>query len=97
MTWWNDAENPNALSPRERAVLTALVKGERISAIAKRLGRAPSTISTDRAYILRKLNLKTNADLVRWSIEQERQAAEQRVIEQFQQGPGPNIPTGAAA
>jgi len=58
-----------ALSAREHAVLRLLAAGKTNKEIAALFAVGPKTISTYRSRILRKLNLKTNADLVRYVIE----------------------------
>src|SRR2546430_2322969 len=58
-----------ALSPREYQVLCLLGGGKTNKQIAAAFRVGPKTISTYRSRILRKLDLKTNADLVRYVIE----------------------------
>jgi two-component system invasion response regulator UvrY len=58
-----------ALSSREYQVLCLLGSGKTNKQIAAACKVGPKTISTYRSRILRKLNLKTNADLVRYVIE----------------------------
>ncbi len=58
-----------ALSDREFEVLKALAEGETLKAIAARMTVSPKTVTTYRARILQKLALRSNADLVRYSIE----------------------------
>jgi DNA-binding NarL/FixJ family response regulator len=57
------------LSDREYRVLRALAVGKPINEISQDLLLSPSTISTYRTRILRKLNLSSNADLVRYTVE----------------------------
>ncbi len=66
---------PNALKPlheklsdREYRVMWLLASGKHINEIAAELFLSPSTVSTYRARILRKLGLTTNADLVHYAI-----------------------------
>jgi DNA-binding NarL/FixJ family response regulator len=54
-----------ALSPRETEVLQLMVDGERNLEIAKILAVSPKTVSTHRARILEKMELKTNQQLIR--------------------------------
>ncbi len=54
------------LSDRELHVMKLLASGKPILEIASQLSLSPTTISTYRARILKKMNLKTNADLVRY-------------------------------
>lgn len=53
------------LSDREFDVFHRLASGEAICDISRTLGLAPSTVSTLRARILKKLGASTNAELVR--------------------------------
>lgn len=64
-----DTEKPlhEILSDREYRVMWLLASGKPIKQIARELFLSPSTISTYRARILTKLNLGTNADLVRYA------------------------------
>jgi two-component system invasion response regulator UvrY len=57
------------LAPREFEIFTLLAAGSSISDIAKNLSLSISTVSTTRTHILTKMNLKTNADIVRYAIE----------------------------
>jgi two-component system invasion response regulator UvrY len=56
------------LSDREYRVMWLLAAGKPIRDIAKELGLAPSTVSTYRHRILRKLGVKTNAALVQYAV-----------------------------
>jgi DNA-binding NarL/FixJ family response regulator len=56
------------LSARESEVLLLLATGKTIAQIAADLHLSPKTISTYRERLLEKLNLKTTADLIRYSI-----------------------------
>ena len=56
------------LSDREYEVLLLIASGLTISDIADKLTLSVKTISTYRARILEKMNLKGNADLVRYAI-----------------------------
>lgn len=58
------------LSDREFEIFKMLATGEHITDIATQLGLHITTISTHRARILRKMGMQSNADLVRYSIEQ---------------------------
>ncbi len=57
-----------ALSARERQIFHLLASGLQNSVIAKRLFISPRTVETHRARIVRKLALKSNADLIRFAI-----------------------------
>jgi len=56
------------LSDREFEVLKMLAAGHPVSDIAERLSLSSTTVSTYRARILQKMNLKTNADLTLYAI-----------------------------
>ncbi len=65
------AEVPHErLSDREFEVFERLVRGESISEIAATLHLSPKTISTHRSRILQKMDLRNNADLIRYAIDQ---------------------------
>jgi two-component system invasion response regulator UvrY len=57
------------LSNRELQIYEMLVAGRQIKEIATHLCVSPVTISTYRARISEKLGLKSNADLIRYAIE----------------------------
>ena len=56
------------LSDREYRVMWLLASGKQINEIAQEIFLSPSTISTYRARILKKLGLSNNAELVRYAI-----------------------------
>ena len=56
------------LSDREFEVLKMLAAGHPVSDIAEKLSLSSTTVSTYRARILLKMNLKTNADLILYAI-----------------------------
>ncbi|HTI91612.1 MAG TPA: response regulator transcription factor [Puia sp.] len=58
------------LSDREFEVMKQLAAGKSVSEIAEKMSLSVTTISTYRARIMTKMNLKTNADLTLYSIEQ---------------------------
>ena len=58
-----------ALSVREYQVLCLLGAGKTNKEIAAAFSVGPKTISTYRSRLLRKLSLKTNADIVRYVLE----------------------------
>ena len=62
---------PHHLSDREFEVLLLLVTGSSITGIAANLGLSPKTVSTYRLRVLKKLGMKSNADLVRYAIRNE--------------------------
>ena len=55
------------LSDREYRVMWLIASGKQINEIAEEMCLSPSTISTYRARILKKLNLANNAALVRYA------------------------------
>ena len=57
------------LSDREFEVLKLLASGKSVSDISEQISLSVSTISTYRARIMTKMNLKTNADLTLYSID----------------------------
>lgn len=57
------------LSHRELAVFHGLAMGQRVSEIAQALGLAVATVYTYRARIFDKMNLKSNAELVRYAVD----------------------------
>jgi len=56
------------LSDREYRVMWLIASGRQINEIAEEMALSPSTISTYRARILRKLALTNNAALVRYAV-----------------------------
>lgn len=56
------------LTRREREVLQLLVEGQANKAVAKALGISVKTAETHRARIMRKLGMKSLADVVRYAI-----------------------------
>lgn len=57
-----------SLSARELEVLTMMARGLSLKEIAGRLDINPKTVSSYRARILEKLDVKTNADLVKYAL-----------------------------
>ena len=57
------------LSDRELQVMCMIADGKTITEISNELYLSVKTVSTYRSRILKKMNLKTNADLIRYSIE----------------------------
>lgn len=64
-----DKDPHEYLSDREFSVLKMLAAGKSVSEIAETLFLSVTTVSTYRARILAKMNLKNNADLTLYSIE----------------------------
>jgi two-component system, NarL family, invasion response regulator UvrY len=65
-----DAQKPphETLSDREYRLMWLLASGKPINQIAKEMFLSPSTISTYRVRILKKLGLATNAELVHYTV-----------------------------
>lgn len=64
------AEKPlhETLSDREYRVMWLLASGKQVNLIAQEMFLSPSTISTYRGRILKKLGLKSNAHLVQYAV-----------------------------
>ena len=58
------------LSDREFEILKLLASGMTVTDVAESLGSSVKTISTHRARILKKMNLRTNAELTHYAIRQ---------------------------
>lgn len=59
----------HSLSNREYQVMSLIASGKPVGKIATELTLSVKTVSTYRAHILRKLNMKNNAELTRFVIE----------------------------
>jgi DNA-binding NarL/FixJ family response regulator len=57
------------VSRREYEVLCMIGCGKTVKQIAEELGLSPKTISTHRARLLRKMRLKTSAELIRYAVQ----------------------------
>lgn len=57
------------LSEREFQILCLLGQGKNISTIARELSISVATVSTHRARILRKMGLKSTAELIRYAVQ----------------------------
>ena len=57
------------LSDRELDVMKLLANGKSVSEIAERLSLSVTTVSTYRARVMTKMNLKSNSDLTKYAIE----------------------------
>ncbi len=66
---WNDKAPHESLSPREFVVFQLVSTGKSVSAIAKQLSVAVSTVSTYKTKILLKMKMKSSADLTRYALE----------------------------
>jgi DNA-binding NarL/FixJ family response regulator len=56
------------LSDRELEIMKMLASGKTVSQVAAELALSVKTISTHRARILRKMNMKTNAELTHYAV-----------------------------
>jgi DNA-binding NarL/FixJ family response regulator len=64
-----DQSDPlNALTPREREVLSLAAEGLSTTAMAERLFISPRTAETHRTNLMQKLGLQSQTDLVRFAI-----------------------------
>jgi DNA-binding NarL/FixJ family response regulator len=65
-----EASQPHkTLSHREMEVLRLISKGKTIKEIAEKLSLSISTVNTYRLRVLKKMKMKTDADLVRYAME----------------------------
>ncbi|MFZ1530241.1 MAG: response regulator transcription factor [Ferruginibacter sp.] len=65
----SDKQPHELLSDREFSVLKSLASGKSVSEIAESMFLSVTTVSTYRARIMAKMNMKTNADLTLYAIE----------------------------
>jgi two-component system, NarL family, invasion response regulator UvrY len=67
----SDSERPphELLSDREYQVMSMIASGREVGQIAKELSLSVKTVSTYRARILEKMNMKTNAELTHYAIQ----------------------------
>ena len=66
----SDKPAHEALSEREFVVLRLIASGKSLNQIAEALSISPKTVSTYRARIIEKTGLRTNAELIRYALEQ---------------------------
>lgn len=71
LVWGSDRPAHDALSDRELQVLQLLARGRSVRDIAAELHLSDKTISTYRARILEKLQLRSSGELVRYAIRSE--------------------------
>jgi DNA-binding NarL/FixJ family response regulator len=68
--WADSSKLPHeALSDREFQVLRLIAAGKSVTEIAAELSLSVKTVSTYRARLLEKMNLGSNAELIRYAIE----------------------------
>lgn len=64
-----NAASHESLSNRELQVLRLIASGESLVNIAERLHLSPNTVTTYRTRVLEKMQMRSNADLTRYAIE----------------------------
>lgn len=64
------ASRTKGLSPKELEVVRMFSQGLSVTEIARRLNRSVATIGTQKQSAMRKLNIETNAELLRYADEQ---------------------------
>jgi|SRR5579871_2256292 len=69
LTMPNDKLPHEMLTDREFDVMKLLASGEQLLKIGEMLSISPSTVSSYRARILKKMNLNSNTDLTRYCLE----------------------------
>jgi two-component system, NarL family, invasion response regulator UvrY len=69
--WTSDTARPlhETLSDREYQVMSRIAAGKAVQEIAMELFLSPRTVSTYRARVLEKMNMKTNAELIRYALQ----------------------------
>ena len=65
----SDRPRHETLSDREFQVMQLMASGKTLTEIAEELSLSAKTVSTYRSRLLEKMNLKTNAEIVRYAIE----------------------------
>ena len=65
-----DAKGPPhaSLSDREFQIFRLIAEGNSLSGIAERLNLSVKTVSTHKANILQKMNMSTQAELIRYAL-----------------------------
>ncbi len=64
-----DRQSLRPLTPREREILPLIAEGHTSREIALRLEISPRTVEHHRANILRKLDLRNTASLIRYAMQ----------------------------
>lgn len=67
----SDRPRHEALSDREFQVMQLMAGGKTLAEIAEELSLSAKTVSTYRTRLLEKLDIKTNAELIRYALENE--------------------------
>jgi len=65
----SDQSPHEALSDREFQVMQLMASGKTLAEIAEELSLSAKTVSTYRTRLLQKMNLETNAEIIRYAIE----------------------------
>jgi two-component system invasion response regulator UvrY len=60
-----------ALSDREFQVMQLMASGQTLAEIAEELSLSAKTVSTYRSRLLQKMNLRSNAEIIRYAVEHE--------------------------
>jgi DNA-binding NarL/FixJ family response regulator len=63
-------ERHDHLSPREWEVLRLIVSGISLNQIAEQLDLSPKTVTTHKTHLMEKLGVESNAELIRYALEQ---------------------------
>lgn len=66
---YTDRDAHETLSEREQEIFKLIIKGIPLSTIAQNLKIKVSTVSTYRIRILEKMNFKSNAELIKYAVE----------------------------
>ncbi len=64
-----NAPTPRGLSDREHQVIARIAQGKTVTQTAEELSLSVKTVSTYRARLLKKLRLKTTAQLIRYALD----------------------------
>lgn len=64
----NQAAQPTLLTPREREIIKLIAEGKSSKEAARKLGIAVKTAETHRSNLMRKLELRSVSDLVRYAV-----------------------------
>ena len=65
----SDQPRHKALSDREFQVMQMMANGKTLAEIAEELSLSPKTVSTYRTRLLEKMQLNTNAEIIRYALE----------------------------
>lgn len=87
------AENIQSLTRREREVLILLINGYQNKMIGYELGISQRTVEVHRARLMRRLNVKTFADLIRLTVDKESILSEGTVRSSVRNTPQPGSET----